>query len=560
MELPVLLMRRCARVVVWGAAAAIAAVLAPTVSGQLGQPGPLMLHLTDYAEAPMTGAVDGVSNQGALARINVMREEPGGRDRFFLCDLNGPLYIVDKAAKTFVTYLDFNGAEGKAGMFKRFSYPGGFATGLIGFTFDPRYTQIGRFYTIHMEDQNLPGSAVPDTAGVPGLNVAGYTASAPVVAPGTTQKQTVLVEWTDSNPANTTFEGAARELLRIETNSHIHPMGDATFSPVAREGDAEWGVMYIGSGDGGSGEQTRPEMRHSPQRLDQLVGKLLRIIPDLSLHATSSTVSENGRYRIPRDNPFASVEGARKEIWAVGLRNPHRLTWTIDPARPDRNRLIVNSIGLRTWETVNVVRKGANYGYSEREGNERLRLDNTTEALPSPDEIPVRISNAVIRGTVVPTYPVAQYPHKAGGGDAIAGGFLYRGKAFPALRGKYLLADISTGFLWYLDYDEMLKADDGKPETLATLHPVDVVLDGARRPAETAPAAEARPRSPMWRIVEAAYHARGGKDPDLPGRSTVSGAGRVDLRFAEDADGEPYIISKSDGMIRRVTGATQRGE
>jgi hypothetical protein len=242
----------------------------------------------------------------------------------------------------------------------------------------------------------------------------------------------------------------------------------------------------------------------------------------------------------------------------VGLRNPHRLTWTIDPARPDRNRLIANSIGLRTWETVNIVRKGANYGYSEREGNERLRLDNTTEPLASPDEIPVRISDTVTRGTVVPTYPVAQYPHKAGGGDAIAGGFLYRGKAFPALRGKYLLADISTGSLWYLDYDEMLKVDDGKPETLATLYPVDVVLDGARPPAETAtaPAPEAGPRSPMWRIVEAAYHARGGKDPDLPGRSTVSGTGRVDLRFAEDADGELYIISKSDGMIRKVTGVS----
>src|SRR5687768_11565315 len=143
MELPVLLMRSCARVVVWGVAAGIASVVQPPVSAQLGQPPPLILHLTDYAEAPMTGAIDGVSNQGSLARINVMREEPGGRNRFFLCDLNGPLYIVDKTAKTFVTYLNFNGAEGRAGMFKRFSYPGGFATGLIGFTFDPRYAQNG---------------------------------------------------------------------------------------------------------------------------------------------------------------------------------------------------------------------------------------------------------------------------------------------------------------------------------------------------------------------------------------------------------------------------------
>ena len=59
----------------------------------------------------------------------------------------------------------------------------------------------------------------------------------------------------------------------------------------------------------------------------------------------------------------------------------------------------------------------------------------------------------------------------------------------------------------------------------------------------------------MWKIVEDAYHARGGKDEDLPGRSTVSGSGRVDLRFAEDADGELYVISKSDGMNLRVVGA-----
>ncbi len=563
-------MRRRVRVVASCVITATVVLLNPPVTAQGGQ---LTLQLTNYAEAPMTGAVDGVSNQGSLARINVMREEPGGRNRFFLCDLNGPLYIIDKTAKTFVTYLNFNGADGRPGMFKRFSYPGGFATGLIGFTFDPRYSQNGRFYTIHMEDPSLPGGTAPDTTIAPGLDATGYAATAPIVAPGATQKQTVLVEWTDSNPANAAFEGTARELLRIETNSHIHPMGDAAFSPTARHGDAEWGVMYIGSCDGGSGEQTRLEMRHSPQRLDQVVGKILRIIPDLSLHTSSSTVSENGRYRVPNDNPFVAVEGARKEIWAVGFRNPHRLTWTIDATRPDRNRLIANSIGLRTWETVNIVRKGANYGYSEREGNERLRLDNTTEPLRLPDEIPVRISDTITRGTIIPTYPVAQYPHKPGGGDAIAGGLLYRGKAYPPLRGKYLIADISTGSIWYLDYDEMLQVDDGKPETLATLHPVDVVLEGTPAPAAPAPvpavtpepgqvtagstlAPEAEPRSPMWRIVEAAYHARGGKDPDLPGRSTVSGAGRVDLRFAEDADGELYIISKSDGMIRRVSGAT----
>ena len=91
--------------------------------------------------------------------------------------------------------------------------------------------------------------------------------------------------------------------------------------------------MYLGAGDSGSGEQ-RDSRRMNPQRLDTLVGKILRIVPDLREHTATSTVSENGRYRIPNDNPFSTLEGARKEIWAYGLRNPHRLIWDVDPARP----------------------------------------------------------------------------------------------------------------------------------------------------------------------------------------------------------------------------------
>ena len=88
--------------------------------------------------------------------------------------------------------------------------------------------------------------------------------------------------------------------------------------------------MYIGSGDGGSGESPQPQIRLNPQRLDTLVGKILRIIPDLEEHATTSIVSDNGRYRIPHDNPFSSTAGARKEVWALGFRNPHRLSWEMN--------------------------------------------------------------------------------------------------------------------------------------------------------------------------------------------------------------------------------------
>ena len=115
-------------------------------------------------------------------------------------------------------------------------------------------------------------------------------------------------------------------------------------------------------------------------------------------------------YRIPNDNPFVTVEGARKEIWAYGLRNPHRLAWDVDPATPRTATLLAFNIGLVTWETVVVIHKGANYGYPLREGTQSMSPTNGMGPLPESDTIPVQISDTVARGTVKPTYPVIQYP------------------------------------------------------------------------------------------------------------------------------------------------------
>src|SRR6476620_11396864 len=122
-------------------------------------------------------------------------------------------------------------------------------------------------------------------------------------------------------------------------------MGDFIFNRLARPIYVYWVLIYIGCGDGGSGE-SRTSIRSNPQRLDTLVGKILRIVPDLAEHQATTVVSDNGRYRIPMDNPFVAMEGARKEIWAYGFRNPHRLHFAIDPADARNNRLVANSIGL----------------------------------------------------------------------------------------------------------------------------------------------------------------------------------------------------------------------
>jgi mono/diheme cytochrome c family protein len=487
------------------------------------------LVLSDYVQMPITGEIGGEQTRGQLARVNFMRDEPGGR-RFFINDLNGPLYILDKKTKQFTTYLDFNGLAGRPGLFQKFTFERNFAIGLTNVIFDPDYARNGIFYTIHMEDPATQAPAGPKMGVVAGLDLKGYTTTAAIVVPtvgGRIDREAVVIEWTDRNPSNATFEGTARELLRIQQPGPIHPLGEITFNPSARRGDPDWRVMYIGSGDAGTGEQA-DNRRFNPQRLDTCGGKILRIIPDLREHANTSTVSANGRYRIPNDNPFVSLEGACKEIWASGIRNPHRLVW--DLASPPH--LLAFNIGLHSWETVLLIKKGANYGYPLREGTQAMTSEGM-KPVPADDTIPVQISDTVVRSTIKPTYPVIAYPHAAGGGDAIAGGFIYRGSRIPALKGKLVFGDITTGRIWYAEMADVIKADDGDPATIAPLHEIDA---GLRK------------------LTEETFRARGGRGDALPGAAAVAGRGRVDMRFAEDNNGELYIMTKSDGMIRQVVG------
>src|SRR5262249_42521543 len=112
------------------------------------------------------------------------------------------------------------------------------------------------------------GTQIPDNANFPGLAAAGYLPTPPVPTPGDVDHEAVLVEWTDSNISNSTFEGTARELLRVQLNSRIHPMGDLIFNPLARRGHPDWGVLSVACGAGGSGDRkTGPRL--NPQRLTQ---------------------------------------------------------------------------------------------------------------------------------------------------------------------------------------------------------------------------------------------------------------------------------------------------
>ncbi len=109
-----------------------------------------------------------------------------------------------------------------------------------------------------------------------------------------------------------------------------------------------------------------------------------------------------------------------------------------------------------------IVKKGANYGYPLREGPQAMTSEGMVP-VPADDTIPLQITDTVTRGTVKPTYPVIAYPHAASGGDAIAGGFIYRGSRIPALKGKLIFGDITTGHVWYADMADVLRRRRRQP-------------------------------------------------------------------------------------------------
>lgn len=259
-------------------------------------PPALVAELADYVEMPRTTSSDGRS---AAARINVLIEEPGS-GRLFVAEHAGPLSIVDKTTRKAVSYINFNGSADAPGLFPKFAPTGGFVSGLMGFAFDPDYRRNGVFYTIHLDNPALTGEATPKAGVLPGLDASRFVATKPIGMPANGQTLTregVVSEWTDSNIKNATFEGTVREVMRVQLLNSIHPMSDLTFNPTAAPGGADWRVLYVSTGDGGTGEQNDVR-RLNPQRLDHFGGAIIRIVPDLREHVSTSQVSENGQYRM----------------------------------------------------------------------------------------------------------------------------------------------------------------------------------------------------------------------------------------------------------------------
>ena len=325
-------------------------------------------------------------------------EAPDGSGRLFVVYQDGKIIITQKGsdggdAKTFFDISDrhphFENEDG-----------------LLSMAFHPGFKTNGLFYVFytqknpadqHTQPQNYPFRSV----------VSEFKVSA-----------------ADSDQADMKSE---RILFEVPGPFWNHKGGELLFGPD--------GYLYIGLGDGGAGG----DPFGSGQSTTTLLGKILRIDVNSRETVGGGNRARHLQYGIPRDNPFVHEGNAvRHEIFAYGLRNPWRFSF--DRQTGD---LWAGDVGQDLWEEVDLITKGGNYGWSVREGLHHYK--------PGPDGAHY-------------IDPVIEYPHRPNLqseamfpdhsiGLCVIGGYVYRGKAFPALNGIYFYGDASLGTIWGLRYD-----------------------------------------------------------------------------------------------------------
>jgi glucose/arabinose dehydrogenase/mono/diheme cytochrome c family protein len=370
----------------------------------------IVLNLEETTQIPFS------SDNQPRTRIAKMGVEPGTGNVFVL-DLRGKLYRLNNGKPEL--YLDMKQAR------KDFIDQPGLATGFGSFAFHPEFQKNGLLYTSHCEPK---GTAKADFA---------YADSIPV------ELQWVVTEW-KTDPKAFPMKGEGRELFRINFVTGIHGMQELTFNPLAKPGNKDYGLLYIGIGDGGCVENGFPSLAHDPAKP---WGSIFRIDP-------KGTNSANKKYGIPADNPFINDNTKLKEIYAYGFRNPHRITWTHD------GKMLASNIGQANIEAINMILPGRDYGWPIREGTFLINAYgniNKAHELPSDDN------------TFHIMYPVAEYDHDEG--KAISGGFEYTG-ALKELRGKYIFGDINNGRLFFVEINQL------KPGAQAEIKEVHLSVNG----------------------------------------------------------------------------------
>ncbi len=250
--------------------------------------------------------------------------------------------------------------------------------GLLGLAFDPDFAQNRRFFTNSVGVDNGQDRTHIDAWTFP-----------PVPADGSLPKEMAVF---------------VKQIMAFDQPYANHNGGQLAFGPD--------GMLYIGTGDGGSGGDPH---RHA-QNPSSWLGKMLRV-------DVRGVGPETG-YAVPPDNPWVGKPGVLPELWALGLRNPWRFSF-------DRaGRLLVADVGQNHLEELDLVLPGANLGWNVREGRECF----------DPPQ------GCATQGLTDPFWQGDHPDHVS-----LTGGYVYEGTAIPGLQGKLVLGDFVVRRLWAVD-------------------------------------------------------------------------------------------------------------
>jgi hypothetical protein len=428
--------------------------------------GVVRVSFREFATLPDSG--------GGAARVMLLVDEPGTK-RLFVNDMRGPLYTVSYDGAAVRLYVDINAPQWGVAV-----QSNGRERGFQSFAMHPQFGRTGtpgygKFYT--WTDSTNTGPP-PDFQPGGGGNT----------------HDTVLLEWTAKNAAAATYDGGPpRELLRVEQPFANHNGGHIAFHPVAQAGSPEFGLLYIGIADGGSGG----DPLNLAQNLASPFGKIIRVDP-------LGTNSANKKYGIPKQNPLAGRQGALGEIYVYGVRNPQRFGWD-----PRNNTLFVADIGQDIVEELSPAPAGANLGWNSWEGSfgfiSRQEVD-----------LKKRRSDPTV------TYPVAEYGQIDAllqANSAITGVHVYRSNAIPQLSNLLIFGDFPSGEIFYVPADKLPAGGQ----------------DGIRRILLN----EGGQAKTFLQVIQAKV-AREKKAP----------TGRADLRFGAGPNGQLFLLNKHDGTIR----------
>ena len=430
--------------------------------------GVVAVSFVEFASIPDSG--------GEAARMMLLIDEPGTK-RLFVNDMKGPLYSVSYDGKTVTPYVDINAPNWGVGVQSQNS-----ERGFQSFAFHPQFNRrgtpgYGKFYT-YTDSTNM--TPAPDF--VPGG--------------GNKTHHLVLLEWTAKNPAASTYDGGPpRELMRWEQPFPNHNGGHLTFNPLANEKSADFGLLYIGIADGGSGG----DPLKLAQNMKSAFGKILRIDP-------LGKNSANGKYGIPASNPFVKSPDALPEIYALGVRNPQRLFWD-----SKNGNMFMSDIGQNIVEEISPVTAGANLGWNVWEGS---------YAFVSRNE--VRLSDP--RSDPKITYPIVEYGQidpLLQSNSAAIGGLIYRRNEIPQLKDLLLFGDNPSGEIFYVHADKL--PNGGQDDIRRVLFK------------------ESGSSKTLLKLIQE-KNVKQGKQP----------ATRADLRFGVGPNGQVFILNKRDGTIRLI--------